>query len=128
MPTSNLRSTEENKNLSEKLTSLNEDLNKKKKDDVSEMNSINETKNELNDVIMKSDLYIETDYHSENGDSTTEKVESNGKYCEEETDLDKTEHDDLLSASTDSLEEEDDDKDVTRWDLRGFGLISHFYE
>jgi len=106
------RSTEENKNLSEKLTSLNEDLNKKKKDEVSEMNSINETKNELNDVIMKSDLYIETDYHSENGDSTTETIESNGKYCEEETDLDKTEHDDLLSASTDSLEE--DDKDVTR--------------
>ena len=111
MQTSYLRSTEENKNLSEKLTSLNEDLNKKKKDDVSEMNSINETKNELNDVIMKSDLYIETDYHSENGDSATE-IESNGKYCEEETDLDKTEHDDLLSTSTDSLEE--DDKDVTR--------------
>ena len=106
------RSTEENKNLSEKLTSLNEDLNKKKKDEVSEMNSINETKNELNDVIMKSDLYIETDYHSENGDSATERIESNGKYCEEETDLDKTEHDDLLSVSTDSLE--DDDKDVTR--------------
>ena len=112
METSYLRSTEENRNLSEKLTSLNEDLNKKKKDDVSEMNSINETKNELNDVMMKSDLYIETDYHSENGDSATEIIESNGKYCEEETDLDKTEHDDLLSASTDSLEE--DDKDVTR--------------
>ena len=112
------RSTEENRNLSEKLTSLNEDLNKKKKDEVSEMNSINETKNELNDVIMKSDLYIETDYHSENGDSATETIESNGKYCEEETDLDKTEHDDLLSASTDSLE--DDDKDVTRWDCRVF--------
>ena len=112
MPTSNIRSTEENQNLSEKLTSLNEDLNKKKKDDVSEMNSINETKNELNDVMMKSDLYIETDYHSENGDSATEIIESNGKYCEEETDLDQTEHDDLLSASTDSLE--DDDKDVTR--------------
>ena len=108
------RSTEENKNLSEKLTSLNEDLNKKKKDEVSEMNSINETKNELNDVIMKSDLYIETDYHSENGDSATETIESNGKYCEEETDLDKTEHDDLLSASTDSLEDDDEDKDVTR--------------
>ena len=112
METSYLRSTEENRNLSEKLTSLNEDLNKKKKDDVSEMNSINETKNELNDVIIKSDLYIETDYHSENGDSATDKIESNGKYCEEETDLDKTEHDDLLSTSTDSLE--DDDKDVTR--------------
>lgn len=106
------RSIEENKNLSEKLTSLNEDLNKKKKDEVSEMNSINETKNELNDVMMKSDLYIETDYHSENGDSATETIESNGKYCEEETDLDKTEHDDLLSASTDSLEE--DDKEMTR--------------
>jgi len=109
------RSTDENKNLSEKLTSLNEDLNKKKKDEVSEMNSINETKNELNDVILKSDLYIETDYHSENGESATEKIESNGKYCEEETDLDKTEHDDLLSASTDSLEDDDDDdRDVTR--------------
>merc|ERR1719445_798650 len=109
------RSIEENKNLSEKLTSLNEDLNKKKKDEVSEMNSINDTKNELNDVMMKSDLYIETEYHSENGDSATEIIESNGKYCEEETDLDKTEHDDLLSASTDSLEE--DDKDVTRFNV-----------
>jgi len=113
------RSTDENKNLSEKLTSLNEDLNKKKKDEVSEMNSINETKNELNDVILKSDLYIETDYHSENGESATEKIESNGKYCEEETDLDKTEHDDLLSASTDSLEDDDDDddRDVTRFNV-----------
>ena len=80
----------------------------------------------LNDVIIKSDLYIETDYHSENGDSATEKIESNGKYCEEETDLDKTEHDDLLSTSTDSLE--DDDKDVTRWESRYFNIISHFYE
>jgi len=106
------RSIEENKNLSEKLTSLNEDLNKKKKDEVSEMNSINDTKNELNDVIIKSDLYIEADYHSENGDSTVDTIESNGKYCEEESDLDKTENDDLLSASTESLE--DDDKDVTR--------------
>lgn len=106
------RSIEENKNLSEKLTSLNEDLIKKKKDEVSEMNSINETKNELNDVIIKSDLYIETDYHSENGDSAANTIESNGKYCEEESDLDKTENDDLLSVSTESLE--DDDKDVTR--------------
>jgi len=105
------RSIEENKNLSEKLTSLNEDLNKKKKDEVSEMNSINETKNELNDVIIKSDLYIEADYHNENGDSTVDTIESNGKYCEEESDLDKTEND-LLSASTESLD--DDDKDVTR--------------
>ena len=76
------------------------------------MNSINETKNELSDVIIKSDLYIETDYHSENGDSAADTIGSNGKYCEEESDLDKTEHDDLLSASTESLE--DDDKDVTR--------------
>merc|ERR1719347_2051749 len=90
------RSIEENKNLSEKLTSLNEDLNKKKKDEVSEMNSINDTKKELNDVIIKSDLYIEADYHSENGDSTVDTIESNGKYCEEESDLDKTENDDLL--------------------------------
>ena len=115
------RSIEENKNLSEKLTSLNEDLNKKKKDEVSEMNSINDTKNELNDVIIKSDLYIEADYHSENGDSTVDTIESNGKYCEEESDLDKTENDDLLSASTESLE--DDDKDVTRWTIRKIHVI-----
>ena len=123
------RSREENKNLSEKLTSLNEDLNKKKKDEVSEMNSINYTKNELSDVIIKSELYIEADYHNENGDSAADTIESNGKcrfsveiggaqttmtgkYCEEESDMDKTENDDLLSTSTDSLE--DDDKDVTR--------------
>ena len=123
------RSREENKNLSEKLTSLNEDLNKKKKDEVSEMNSINDTKNELSDVIIKSELYIEADYHNENGDSAADTIESNGKcrssveldgaqttmtgkYCEEESDMDKTENDDLLSTSTDSLE--DDDKDVTR--------------
>ena len=107
------RSIDENKKLSEKLTSLNEDLSKKKKEEmVSEMNSINEIKTELSDSLMKkSDLYITPDSEGENGNDS-EVTEINGKYCEEESDLDKTENDnDELSLSTDSLE---DDEDMSR--------------
>lgn len=108
------RSIDENKKLSEKLTSLNEDLSKKKKEEmVSEMNSINEIKTELNDSLMKkSDLYITPDGEVGENGNDSEVTEVNGKYCEEESDLDKTENDnDELSLSTDSLE---DDEDMSR--------------
>ncbi len=105
------RSIDENKKLSEKLTSLNEDLSKKKKEEmVSEMNSINEIKTELNDSLMKkSDLYITPDSEVGENGNDSEVTEINGKYCEEESDLDKTENDnDELSLSTDSLEDDED--------------------
>jgi len=114
------RSIEENKKLSEKLTSLNEDLSKKNKEEmVSEMNSINEIKTELSEsLIKKSDLYITPDCDSYNGgengnDTVAEVTETNGKYCEEESDLDKTEDDTDtdMSLSTDSLE---GDQELTR--------------
>jgi len=115
------RSIDENKKLSEKLTSLNEDLNKKKKEEmVSEMNSINEIKTELSDsLIKKSDLYITADGEplvGQNGNDS-ELTEINGKYCDEESDLDKTENDnDELSLSTDSLED-DEDKSRNRFNV-----------
>ena len=108
------RSIDENKKLSEKLTSLNEDLSKKKKEEmVSEMNSINEIKTELSDSLMKkSDLYITPDSGVGENGNDSEVTEINGKYCEDESDLDKTENDnDELSLSTDSLE---DDEDMSR--------------
>ena len=112
------KSIDENKKLSEKLTTLSEDLSKKNKEEmVSEMNSINEIKTELSDsMIKKSDLYITPDDErfGENGnnDSAADVTETNGKYCEEESDLDKTEHDDLMSISTDSLE--NNEQELTR--------------
>ena len=115
------RSIDENKKLSEKLTSLNEDLNKEKKEEmVSEMNSINEIKTELSDsLIKKSDLYITADGEplvGQNGNDS-ELTEINGKYCDEESDLDKTENDnDELSLSTDSLED-DEDKSRNRFNV-----------
>merc|ERR1719350_1543699 len=105
------RSIDENKKLSEKLTSLNEDLSKKKKEEmVSEMNSINEIKTELSDSLMKkSDLYITPDSEVGENGNDSEVTEINGKYCEDESDLDKTENDnDELSLSTDSLEDDED--------------------
>ena len=109
------KSVEENKRLSEKLTTLSEDLKKKTKEsEVSELNSLNEMKSELSDsLIKKSDLYItgpdDSHSYSENGnDTTADLTETNGKYCEEESDLDKTDNEcDELSLSTDSLEDAD---------------------
>ena len=112
------KSIDENKKLSEKLTTLSEDLSKKNKEEmVSEMNSINEIKTELSDsMIKKSDLYITPDdeRYGENGnnDSAADVTETNGKYCEDESDLDKTEHDDVMSISTDSLE--NNEQELTR--------------
>lgn len=112
------KSIDENKKLSEKLTTLSEDLSKKNKEEmVSEMNSINEIKTELSDsMIKKSDLYITPDdeRYGENGnnESVADVTETNGKYCEEESDLDKTEHDDVMSISTDSLE--NNEQELTR--------------
>lgn len=81
------KSVEENKKLSEKLTTLSEDLNKKiKESEVNELNSLNEMKSELSDsMIKKSDLYITgpDDNYAENGnDTTADLTETNGKYCE----------------------------------------------
>merc|ERR1719278_50484 len=83
------------------------------------MNSINEIKTELSEsLIKKSDLYITPDCDSYNGgengnDTVAEVTETNGKYCEEESDLDKTEDDTDtdMSLSTDSLE---GDQELTR--------------
>merc|ERR1719369_1303820 len=95
------RVVDENKKLSEKITTLSEDLLKKTKDETSEMNELNESQNDINDALMKkSELYIENDSFSENGDILV--TETNGKYCEEESDLDKTEND--MAGSTDSLD------------------------
>ena len=97
------RVVDENKKLSEKITTLSEDLLKKTKDETSEMNELNESQNDINDALMKkSELYIENDSFSENGDILV--TETNGKYCEEESDLDKTEND--MAGSTDSLDGE----------------------
>merc|ERR1712098_111500 len=114
------KSLDENKKLSEKLTTLNEDLSKKNKEELvfSDMNTINEIKSELSDsIVKKADIYITADCESfsENGnDSSVDVTETNGKYCEEESDLDKTDQDDLLTSSTDSLEDDfkDDTQDV----------------
>ena len=107
------RSIDENKKLSEKLTTMNEDLSKRNKEElVSEMNSLNEIKSELSDsLIKKSDIYItaDSDGYGENGNDTSVDVtETNGKYCDDESDLDKTEADDVMSGSLDSLEDDGD--------------------
>jgi len=95
------RVVDENKKLSEKITTLSEDLIKKTKDETSEMNELNDSQNDINDaIIKKSELYIENESFSENGDIVV--TETNGKYCEEESDLDKTEND--MAGSTDSLD------------------------
>ena len=117
------RSVEENKKLSEKLTTLSEDLNKKNKEEVSELNTLNEMKSELSDsLIKKSDLYITSpdhdhgDYHAgENGnnDTSADITETNGKYCEEESDLDKTENDDD-DLSSESLDDTSQEQDLVR--------------
>jgi len=102
------RVVDENKKLSEKITTLSEDLIKKTKDETSEMNDLNDSQNDINDAIMKkSELYIENESFSENGDIVV--TETNGKYCEEESDLDKTEND--MAGSTDSLDGEIDNND-----------------
>jgi len=102
------RVVDENKKLSEKITTLSEDLIKKTKDETSEMNELNESQNDINDAIMKkSELYIENESFSENGDIVV--TETNGKYCEEESDLDKTEND--MAGSTDSLDGEIDNNE-----------------
>merc|ERR1719320_1178930 len=89
------------KKLSEKITTLSEDLIKKTKDETSEMNELNDSQNDINDAIMKkSDLFIENESFSENGDIVV--TETNGKYCEDESDFDKTEND--MAGSTDSLD------------------------
>lgn len=116
------KSLDENKKLSEKLTTLSEDLSKKNKEElVSDMNTINEMKSELSDsIIKKGDIYITADCESfsENGNDSSidiiDVTETNGKYCEEESDLDKTDQDDLLTSSTDSLEDDfkEDSKDL----------------
>jgi len=102
------RVVDENKKLSEKITTLSEDLIKKTKDETSEMNELNESQNDINDAIMKkTELYIENESFSENGDIVV--TETNGKYCEEESDLDKTEND--MAGSTDSLDGEIDNNE-----------------
>jgi len=102
------RVVEENKKLSEKITTLSEDLIKKTKDETSEMNELNESQNDINDAMMKkSELYIENESFSENGDIVV--TETNGKYCEEESDLDKTDND--MAGSTDSLDGELDNNE-----------------
>ena len=60
------KSLDENKKLSEKLTTLSEDLSKKNKEElVSDMNTINEMKSELSDsIIKKADIYITADCES----------------------------------------------------------------
>jgi len=95
------RVVDENKKLSEKITTLSEDLLKKTKDETSEMNELNESQNDINDaLIKKSELFIENESFSENGDIVV--TETNGKYCEDESDFDKTEND--MAGSTDSLD------------------------
>merc|ERR1719187_2274677 len=95
------RVVDENKKLSEKITTLSEDLIKKTKDETSEMNELNESQNDINDaLIKKSELFIENESFSENGDIVV--TETNGKYCEDESDFDKTEND--MAGSTDSLD------------------------
>jgi len=102
------RVVDENKKLSEKITTLSEDLIKKTKDETSEMNELNDSQNDINDAIMKkSDLFIENESFSENGDIVV--TETNGKYCEDESDFDKTEND--MAGSTDSLDGEIDNSD-----------------
>eukprot|EP00092_Neocalanus_flemingeri_P037773 GFUD01041121.1.p1 GENE.GFUD01041121.1~~GFUD01041121.1.p1 ORF type:complete len:760 (-),score=245.19 GFUD01041121.1:42-2321(-) len=102
------RVVDENKKLSEKITTLSEDLIKKTKDETSEMNELNDSQNDINDaIIKKSELYIENESFSENGDIVV--TETNGKYCEEESDLDKTEND--MAGSTDSLDGEIDNNE-----------------
>lgn len=102
------RVVDENKKLSEKITTLSEDLLKKTKDETSEMNELNESQNDINDaLIKKSELFIENESFSENGDIVV--TETNGKYCEDESDFDKTEND--MAGSTDSLDGEVDNSD-----------------
>jgi len=108
------RVVDENKKLSEKITTLSEDLIKKTKDETSEMNELNESQNDINDaIIKKSELYIENESFSENGDIVV--TETNGKYCEEESDLDKTEAD--MAGSTDSLDGMDNDNNEHRFNV-----------
>merc|ERR1719397_423970 len=95
------RVVEENKKLSEKITTLSEELHKKTKEETSEMNDFNDIQNDLNNSMIKKELYIENEGFSENGDVVVV-TETNGKYCEEESDLDKTDND--LAGSTDSLD------------------------
>ena len=97
------RVVEENKKLSEKITTLNDELHKKTKEETSEMNDFNDIQNDLNNSMIKKELYIENEGFSENGDVVVV-TETNGKYCEEESDLDKTDND--LAGSTDSLDGE----------------------
>merc|ERR1719397_1165922 len=97
------RVVEENKKLSEKITTLSEELHKKTKEETSEMNDFNDIQNDLNNSMIKKELYIENEGFSENGDVVVV-TETNGKYCEEESDLDKTDND--LAGSTDSLDGE----------------------
>jgi pSer/pThr/pTyr-binding forkhead associated (FHA) protein len=109
------RVVDENKKLSEKITTLSEDLIKKTKDETSEMNELNESQNDINDaIIKKSELFIENDSYSENGDIVV--TETNGKYCEDDSDFDKTDND--MAGSTDSLDgsvpEEAENTDPTK--------------
>jgi len=106
------KAMEENRKLSEKVTSISEELIKKTKDETSEMNDLNDSQTELK----KSELYIKNDVFGENGSNT------NGKYCEDDSDLDKTEHDSSMQGSTDSLDgtkpdDEDDDCDDDHLEL-----------
>jgi len=95
------RAVDENRKLSDKVTTLNEEIMRKNKDDNSDLNELNENQNDINDaIIKKSELYFENESFSDNGELSV--TESNGKYCEEESDLDKTEND--MAGSTDSLD------------------------
>ena len=58
-------------------------------------------------------IYIENESFSENGDIVV--TETNGKYCEEESDLDKTEAD--MAGSTDSLDGMDNDNNEHRFNV-----------
>jgi len=105
------KAMDENKKLSEKVTALSEELVKKSKDETSEMNDLNDSQTELK----KSEIYIKNDGF---GDNVT--INTNGKYCEVDSDLDKTENDVSMQGSTDSLDgtkpEEEDECDEENLD------------
>merc|ERR1712179_701079 len=66
------------------------------------------SQNDINDAIIKKyDLFIENESFSENGDIVV--TETNGKYCEDESDFDKTDND--MAGSADSLDGEIDNSD-----------------
>jgi len=91
----------DNKALSEKVTSMSEELMKINSEDVNEISELNESQTDLK----KCDIFIKTDLIGENKIA----ADSNGKYFED--DLDQTDNELVIQSSRESL-----DNDISELD------------